>query len=391
MREKILSTIRSMEDRMFSMACDIFDHPESDGKEFYASDLLVKELEELGFAVERGVGGQPTSFRAVWKNGEGGPNIGLLGEYDALPKQGHACGHHMQTPAAIGAAAALKNALEGTDIPVTLTVYGTPAEETYGGKILMAENGCFGELDVAIGTHASRMDAFVGGSSMALQSFMVYFKGRPAHAAGAPWEGRSAGDAMLLSFQGIEFMREHVKDGTRMHYTVKEALGPSNVVPGLALGGYTIRSNDNAYLDTVVPRVKKVIEGACMMTETTCEYKIHPTFAARIPNGPLADAAKRVFDDLSIPTCEDFVRPSGGSTDFGNVSVICPSVMVYLNYEDAPSHSEQWLAAGKTEKARRCLLQSTQATALLTLELLEKPGIIREARADFDRRMGAGK
>ena len=389
MRKKVLNDIAAMEELLFATACDIFDHPECDGKEEYASALLGKQLEDFGFAVERGVGNQPTSFRAVGKNGEGGMNIGILGEYDALPVKGHGCGHHMQTPAAIGAAVALKNALEGTDIPVTLTVYGTPAEETYGGKIIMADHGCFRELDVAIGTHATKMDAFVGGSSMALQSFLVHFKGKSAHAAGAPWEGRSAGDAMLLSFQGIEFMREHVKDGTRMHYTVKQALGPSNVVPADALAGYTIRSNDNAYLDTVVPRVKKVIEGACMMTETTCEYEIHPTFAARIPNQPLADAAKKVFDILGIKSCEDLVRPSGGSTDFGNVSVLCPSVMVYLNYVDAAAHTDEWVAAGKTEDARRCLMDSTRAVALLVLELLEDPRLLQAARADFAKRMGA--
>lgn len=391
MRETILKSIDAMEEKLFSMSCDIFDHPEWDGNEIYAAELLTKELEDLGFTVERGISGLPTSFRAVWKHGEGGPNIGLLGEYDALRNQGHACGHHMQTPAAIGAAAALKQALEAADTPVTLTVYGTPAEETFGGKINMADNGCFRELDVAIGTHATSMDAFVGGSSMALQSYIITFHGQSSHASGAPWKGRSAGDAMFLSFHGIECLREHVMDGTRMHYTVREAMGPSNVVPAKAVAGFTVRSNDNDYLQTLIPRVEKVFEGACMMTETTLEYKKHPQFAARIPNEPLAQAAKRVFDSLNIKTCDQLIRPSGGSTDFGNVSVMCPSVMIYLPFYDAPAHSDDWMKYGKSDYARRCLMGSTRATALLVLELLENPDCIREARSDFDRRTGAGK
>ena len=138
-KQEIFAHIDQQEPGLFHMACQIFDNPECRGKEVFAADLCTAALEKAGFAIERDIGGEPNAFRAIWKNGEGGPNIGLLGEYDALENQGHACGHHLQTPAAIGAALAIKDVFAGSPYPFTLTVYGTPAEETYGGKIKMGE------------------------------------------------------------------------------------------------------------------------------------------------------------------------------------------------------------------------------------------------------------
>lgn len=383
-KQEIFNHIDAQQPRLFGMACQIFDHPEYRGKEVFAADLLTKALEEAGFAVERGVGGEPNSFRATWENGTGGPNLGMLGEYDALESTGHACGHHLQSPAAIGAAVAIKDAFAGSDHAFKLTVYGTPAEETYGGKIIMGDNGCFKELDIALASHATSANAFVGGSSMALNSYFVTFHGKAAHASGVPWEGRSAGDAMFLSFNGIEHMREHVKDGTRMHYTVKEALGPSNVVPEKAVGGYTLRSRNTAYLQEVSAWFLDVVKGACLMTQTTCDIAKQPSFAARKRNVVLANLAKENFDLLGVKVTPELIRDSNGSTDFGNVSGIVPGALVYLPYVDAPGHSQQWVDAGKTEDANRCMMESAKTMAGMLYDLILNPQLIKEAKAEFD-------
>ena len=383
-KNEIFALVDRQQEELFDMACQIFDHPECRGKEFFAAELLTKSLEKAGFAVERGVGGQETGFRATWSQGEGGPNIGILGEYDALVDFGHGCGHHMQTPAAIGAAIAVRDVLAGTDLPFTITVYGTPAEETYGGKILMAEQGCFRELDIALGTHASRDNAFVGGTSLAINPYRVIFKGKSAHASGVPWEGRSAADAMFLSFNGIEYMREHVKDGTRMHYSVREATGPANVVPNRAVAGYSVRSRDNAYLKELDIRFRKIIQGACLMTETEAEIILQPAYAARKRNYVLSEVARNNLELLGVPIYEEIIRDSGGSTDFGNVSCIVPGVLVYLPYVAAPSHSAEWLAAGKTENALACLMNSAKAMAGMLYDLILDPSLIEKAKAEFD-------
>ena len=385
-KEKLLASVAAQQEHLFDLSCQIFDFNEPNGTEYKSSALCADELEKLGFTVERGIGNQETSFRAVWKNGEGGPNIGILGEYDSLVGKGHACGHHLQTTAAIGAVKAMQDVFAGSDVPMTLTVYGTPAEETYGGKIIMQEAGCFTELDICLGTHASRTEGFVGGSSMALNSYVVTYHGKSAHAAGSPWMGRSAMDAMLLTFQGLEFLREHVKDGTRMHYSIKEAIGPSNVVPQKACAGFTLRSRDNGYLPELDERFRNVVNGACMMTDTTAEFEKKPTYLARKRNDTLAAVAKTNFELLNIPLGEQLVRDSGGSTDFGNVSGIVPGILIYLPYLDAPGHTDEWVAAGKTDHARNCLLTSTQMLATVMHDLVLDPEIIRKAKEEFDKK-----
>lgn len=382
-KSDIFSLVERQESELFDMACQIFDRPECRGEENFAAQLLTDVLEKADFIVEKGVGGQKNGFRAVWSQGENGPNIGILGEYDALEGVGHGCGHHMQTPAAIGAAVAVRDALAGSGIPFTLTVYGTPAEETYGGKILMAEQGCFQELDIALSTHASGPNAFVGGRSMALNSYRVTFKGRSSHAAGNPWDGRSAGDAMFLSFQAVEYMREHVKDGTRMHYSVRQDMGPSNVVPEQAVGSYTLRSLDNAYLQELDGRFRKIIQGACLMTETEAEIKQLPAFAARKRNDVISEVALDNLRLLGIPIHEQPIRDSGGSTDFGNVSNIVPGALIYVPYSEAPSHSQAWVDAGKTECARNCLINSAKVLAGVLLDLILDPATIEKAKAEF--------
>ena len=384
-KQEIFAHIAGQEPGLFDMACQIFDNPECRGKEVFAADLCTAALEKAGFAIERDIGGEPNAFRAIWKNGEGGPNIGLLGEYDALEQQGHACGHHLQTPAAIGAALAIKDAFTGSPYPFTLTVYGTPAEETYGGKIKMGDNGCFQELDIALGTHATRLNAFVGGSSLALNSYVVTFHGKAAHASGVPWEGRSAGDAMFLAFNGVEHMREHVKDGTRMHYTVKEALGPSNIVPEKAVAGFTLRSRDTAYLKEINAWFMDVLKGACLMTQTTCDIQPFPAFAARKKNLVLSRLAKNAFEELGVPIHEELVHDSNGSTDFGNVSGIVPGILIYLPYVDAPGHSQEWVDAGKTEDAKSCMMGSAKALASVMYDLIQDPDLVRQAKEEFER------
>ena len=382
-KQELFSYIDAKKDYLLDLAWQIFDKPEADGQEYFAAGLLSNALKDQGFEVEMGVGGLETAFRATWSNAGGGVNIGILGEYDALVQKGHACGHHMQTPAAIGAVMAVKAAVEGTDIPCTLTVYGTPAEETFGGKIVMIENGAFRELDVALSTHAATKTAFVAGSSMALISFDVHYHGVSAHASARAYEGKSAGDAMLLSFNAVEFMREHVKDGTRMHYTIKEALAPANVVPPTAWGRYTLRSGDNSYLPELERRFRNIVQGACLMTDTTATIEKRPTFEARQVNQVLRAVAMENLKALEGLPVDEELHNSGGSTDFGNVTRIVPSVMFDLPYCDAPGHSDEWVAAGKTQQAVDCTLHSAKALAGVMYDLVTQPELAKKAREEF--------
>ena len=200
LEEKLERSVEQSAAALTAMADDFFDHPEVGQQEFHAFETLTGWLEKEGFTVERGIAGMKTAFRAVWKHGEGGPNIGLLCEYDALAGLGHACGHHMQGPAILGAAKALKDA--AIDAPYTITVYGTPAEETISGKVVMLENGCtFEELDVALMMHggpATQVDV----KSLALNKLKIIYHGVCSHAALKPEKGRSALDGLIHGLSG---------------------------------------------------------------------------------------------------------------------------------------------------------------------------------------------
>ncbi len=383
MKEKIREYIDQIGPQLEELSDSIFDLAEISCQEFQSCKLLEDALTEHGFQVEHGVGGMETSFRAVYEQGTGGPSFGLLAEYDAL-SMGHGCGHHMQGPAILGAAFCIQK-LAG-DRPYKIVVYGTPAEESLGGKIIMQENGCFRDIDIALMMHAAP-ETCVDIKTMALENFRVTFHGREAHAAMHPEKGRSALDAILLSFHGIELLREHVLEDTRMHYTVLDAGGPTNVVPGKATAEYTLRSYNTGYLAQVVERFKKIIEGAALMTETTFTMERDPAYSAKIPclklNELIMENA-RAFDAPQIAP----PREKTGSTDFGNVMYEIPGSCIRMAFVPVgtPAHSQEYLNAGKSEEAHQAVRLSAEILAGTCLDILERPELMDEIRADFTQR-----
>lgn len=386
-KQKMYACIDKMAPQLTAMADDIFDHPELGLSEFHAAGLLTEWLEKEGFSVEKGIGGLETAFRAVYRRGEGGPNIGLLCEYDALPGIGHACGHHMQGPSILAAAAALKNA--GLDANYTITVYGTPAEESVSGKILMLKNGIsFEELDVALMMHGNGCTQ-VDVKSLALSKFKVIYHGVSAHAAVKPENGRSALDGLLLAFQGIEFLREHVAEGVKMHYTVVNCGGtPANIVPAVAEGSFYVRSYSRTYLDTVIERFKKVLQGAAMMTETEVEIIEEKGIDSKIPCLSLNDLLMENARAVGAPRIRE-PREKTGSTDFGNIMHRIPGSCIRVAFveEGAASHSEQFLNAGKTEEAHKAVVYGAKILAGTAADLIANPERLAEVKEEFQTRL----
>ncbi|WP_455257910.1 M20 family metallopeptidase [Peptoniphilus asaccharolyticus] len=371
MKEEVLKKVEEQKSILIKIADEIFDNPELCFNEIFASSTLEDYLEKNGFEVERGLGTLKTAFRATINTyQEGRYNIGLLCEYDALP-MGHGCGHHMQGPAILGAAVALKE----TNLPFNLIVYGTPAEEGGGGKIKLLDQGFMKELDIALMMHggpATQVDV----KSMAMSSQKVIFHGQSSHSALKPEQGRSALDALLLSFQGIEFLREHVKEDTKMHYTILETPGAVNVVPDRAVGEFSLRSYNSKYLEEVVERFKKVINGAAMMTETTAEIEEMKRLESKIPayhlNELLMENAKLINAKNLKPA-----REKTGSSDFGNVTYIMPGACIRVHFvpDGTSSHSQAFLDYGKTEEAHECIINAAKILAATVLDLAEENNI----------------
>lgn len=366
-----------------AMADDIFDHPETGMEEFHAQKLLTDWLEKEGFAVERGVAGVKTAFRAIYSHREGGPNIGLLCEYDALPVLGHACGHHLQGPSILAAAKALKD--YGGDFPYTVTVYGTPAEESVSGKIQMIQSGCdFTELDVAFMMHggpATQVDV----KSLANTKYKIVFHGTSSHAAIRPEKGRSALDGLILAFQGIEFLREHVNSDVKMHYTVVNCGGtPANVVPAYAEASAYVRSYNRTYLNSVCERFEKVLNGAAMMTETEVEIIRQKEVDNKIPVLSLNDLVMKQAEEVKAP-CIRPARQKTGSTDFGNVMRRVPGTCARIAFVDegAAAHSQEYVDAGKTEAAHDAIVYGAKIIAGAALELIENPALLARVKQEF--------
>ena len=371
------------------MADLIYDFAEKSAEEYKSMELLTDYLQNEGFTVERGIA-LDTAFRATWDNcraavdDEGkntAPVLGILVEYDALEDIGHACGHHMQGPAGIGAAIAIKEVMK--DYPFKLVIYGTPAEETLGGKIVMLDAGYMKELDLALMSHGSP-NTSVDEKCMALENFVVTFHGVKSHAALSPDEGRSALDAALLSFHAIEMLREHVKDDTRMHYTIRNAGGPPNVVPDLTVAEYTLRSYSTSYLNTVVERFYNILKGAALMTDTTYDIQRDLPFKSKIVCHSVNDllmknAAYEKAPSIAAP------RKKTGSTDFGNVLYEIPGSCIRIAFTkpDAQPHSQEYLEAGKTDKAHDAICYAAKIMADTFCDVITTPGLLTQIKEEF--------
>lgn len=383
MKENLYQLIEEQREKLWAMADQIHDDPEYDGEEYHAAALLEDYLEQNGFAVERGPGQWPTAFRATWSQGEGGPRIGLLCEYDALRGLGHGCGHHMQGPCICGTAVALKNA--GFTQPFSLVVYGTPAEETRSAKVTMWEDGCFRDIDVALMMHGGP-DTCVDEKSLALTNYIVEFKGQGAHAALAPEKGRSALDALLLAFQGVEFLREHVREDTRMHYTITESPGPTNVVPARAVGEFSLRSYSREVLNGVCRRFEQIIQGAALMADVDYEITREKSLDNKVPCLALNDI---IMDNARACGAPGIAPPrkKTGSTDFGNVTNHMPGCCIRVQFvpTGTSSHTQTFVDAGKTQVAHDAILYGAKTLAGTACDLICKPELVQTLWADFEQ------
>ena len=257
---------------MITTANFLHCHPETAYKEKESAKYLGEYLESNGFNIDWNTAGIDTAFTATW--GEGRPYIGFLAEYDALPEIGHACGHNLYGTAVSGAACALKSDMESTGQVGTIIVFGCPAEEIMHGKIVMNDHKVFDDLDVAVTWHPFDKNRVSNDIWQSIDTKTYTFHGRTAHAAKAPEDGRSALDAAELMNIGVNYLREHVPAGVRMHYAYMDNGIPSNVVPDFAKTHYFIRSYKRALTDDVSERVDNCAKGAALMTGTTVEIEL---------------------------------------------------------------------------------------------------------------------
>ena len=427
----------------------IWEVPETNYEEYRSSAAHLELMEAEGFRITRNVADIPTAV--MGEAGEGGPVIAILGEYDALPGlsqvaglaqekpvveggHGHGCGHNLLGSGAMLAAAAVKDYLAANKLPGRVRYYGCPAEEGGSSKGFMVRAGVFDDVDIAISWHPAPFVGVNNPISLACNELNFHFSGRASHAAASPHLGRSALDAVELMNVGVNYMREHMPSSARIHYAVTDTGGNApNVVQAKASVRYLIRARTLPELIELVDRVKDVAAGAALMTGTTVRNEVVSGDANLIGNTPLeqlmhthieriglpdfddADRAKaaefqKTFSQADIvasftrfglkvrkdvPLCDVIFPPESGdgtlvgSTDVGSVSWVVPTVQMRgATYAiGTPGHSWQLVAQGKLPAAHKGMIQAAKVMASTAVDLMLKPEVITEAKADFAARL----
>jgi aminobenzoyl-glutamate utilization protein B len=450
LKEKAWKWIDEHKDEFIEVSNKIWGYAELGLCEDKSSKLLAEKLEKYGFRVKLGVAGMPTAILAEW--GEGTPIIGVQGEYDALPGisnkvvphkealvedgMGHGCGHNVHGTTALTAALAVKHEMESKGIKGTIRFYGTPAEENFGGKVFMVREGLYDDVEAVFGHHPMSMNMAGLTSSNATNGVKFHYYGKTAHAAGNPEMGRSALDAIELMNIGVNFLREHMIQEARIHYVIEEGGGQPNVVPDYARSWYYIRAPRRDQVDPLFERIKKIAEGAAMMTETELKIEHSGGLYNLIPNRPLAETvtanmrevggpewseedyafaakiAKSVPKEhkaaglrrFKIPDWEkyidvdlmsDILDPLGdgetmaGSTDVADVSWVTPAIEfgTSCNVLGAPGHSWQFVACSGSSLGHKSLLFAAKTMAGSVLDLLTKPELLKEVKEEYEMRL----
>jgi len=366
---------------LIELSLKIHANPEQGLREEKASTWLTDCLENKGFHVEKGVGGLPTAFKAVY--GSGGPVIALLAEYDALPELGHACGHNIIAASAIGAAVVSKCVVD--NYGGTIAVIGTPAEELFGGKTIMVKAGLFEQVDAAMIVHPGvRNMATI--EALACIGLDIEFFGKAAHAAAHPEQGVNALEAMILAFNAVNSLRQHIKDKARIHGIIARGGEAANIVPAYSAAKLLVRALDNVYLDELKEKVLNCFAGASLATGARLEHNWAETAYAPMKNNlSLARLFSRNLEFLGRRIVPFETRFGFGSTDMGNVSQVVPSIhpTVAIAPPGVSLHSADFALAAASDAGHDGLLDAAKALAMTVTDLLSRPEPLAKVKDDF--------
>ena len=378
-KERIIESVDKNKDRYIEISHAIHSNPEVGNQEFYASKLLVEELENHGFSVETNIAGHETGFIATKKSSKEGATIGYLAEYDALPGLGHGCGHNIIGASSVAAAIALGEVIE--ECGGVVKVFGTPAEE--GGENGSAKGsfvkaGVFEGVDAAMMVHPSSYTQKTG-KSLAVAPIDFEFFGKPAHASGCPEEGINALDAMLLFYSGINALRQQVTTDVRIHGVILNGGEAPNIIPDYTRARFYLRAATRENLEVIIHKVINIAQGSAISTGCTTKHTyIQNIVENLVPNEPLDDLFATCVEELG-EKIETEVNKGAGSTDTGNVSHVVPTIhpTISICEVETPAHTVEFRAAACSPKGDKGLILAAKALALTGLKVIENPEVVR--------------
>jgi aminobenzoyl-glutamate utilization protein B len=416
------------------VASDIWAYAELGFLETQSTERLQGVLSSEGFKIETGVSEMPTAFLATY--GSGGPVIGILAEFDALPGlsqdsvadrkikveggPGHACGHHLFGTASVAAVVTLKDWLIKNKKAGTVKLFGTPAEEGGSAKVYMVRDGLFDDVDAVLHWHPSSANDASPQSCLSIKQTIFRFYGRSAHAAAAPQAGRSALDGLEAMNYMVNLMREHVPQETRIHYVINKGGLAANVVPDYAEAEYMVRHPDARMVEEIWNRIVKAAEGAASGTETTMKYEVISGSFNLVPNETLArlmynnlktvggvnytpeevEFGKKIQSSLTfkVPPLESAtqVQPfkTGGffpaSTDVGDITWVVPTAGLGTAtwVPGVPAHSWQAVATGGMSIGYKAMNNAAKIIAMTGIDIFNNPSIIGKAQKELDDYVG---
>ncbi|MEQ8858589.1 MAG: M20 family metallopeptidase [Pseudomonadales bacterium] len=383
LRQTIIERVDALAGELLEVSHAIHERPELAFEEHFASALLADTAERHGLAVKRGVFTLPTAFDTAFRGGAG-PTVAILAEYDALPGIGHACGHNLIATSALGATLGLLAVRDA--LPGTVRLLGTPAEERGGGKEVMARAGAFDGVDAALMMHPAGVNLSAMPCICVAEVGVVYH-GRSAHASAMPHRGINALDGLLLAYQAISNLRQHIRDRERIHGIVTDGGSAPNIVPDRAAGEFYVRAANERDLAALKPRVQACFEAGAK--SSGCEVEVNwanVDYLDLNTNAPLARSFQRHGESLGREFLEPEALGGAGSTDMGNVSYRVPSIhpMLACAPRNVVIHHPDFARYARSEDGDRAALDGAKALALTAAEFLLDPALQQDARKAFE-------
>jgi amidohydrolase len=383
LKQRVVDEVEAHRAALIKVSDTIHAHPELGFEEYQATALLTGLLEDGGYSVQRGVVGLETAFVATARGKELGPTIAILAEYDALEGLGHACGHNIIGTAAVGAGLALQAVLP--ELVGQVQVIGTPAEEGGGGKAIMVKAGVFDNVHAAMMFHPSGKN-LTRRRSLTSYKIGIEFHGKPAHAAARPDEGINALDALILTYNGINALRQHLRDDARVHGIITHGGEAPNIVPEYAAARFYVRAADVPYTRVVIDKVHACARGAALATGARLEFgEFAPHYENRLPNPVLSDLWEANMAVFGLTLDEPDERM--GSSDIGNVSQVVPAIHPYIAIgpQDLGGHTAEFCAAAASPAGHEGMIVAAKLLAMTAVDLLAEPGHLTRAEEAFAR------
>jgi|SRR6056297_129059 len=383
LEKKILNKVDLEKEKAYNLNEYIYRNPETAYKEYKAYEKYLKMLKDEKIKVEEKYLGIKTAFKAtINEDNNSDIKIGILAEYDALPKIGHACGHSASGALSFLAALSLfknKNKLKGN-----IYLIGTPAEEFNGAKTDLANSGEFDDFSFVVMIHMLDKNN-THSKFQALDGYTFEFKGKPSHAAASPWNGRNAVNGMTLFMNALDMMRQQIKDGTRIHGMITEGGSSANTIPDYASCMYMFRYREMPYLEEVVNWSKEAAEGCAKATQTQVKITSPGRPLADLKPTPSTDKLiKEIYEELDVEVNKEEIVPLG-SSDIGNLSYKCPAFhpTISISDEEVSPHTEEFAKCMLTYKTKWAIEKGAKTISALIVRSLFNESIIKNMKKDF--------